>query len=207
MSYNISARVTRDCLCSGEFVPAQKNSRRVRGSLTAGIARIPVDFDVCHRPTYADGTRHERFGASLGKLARDETTVLTTKLEFFSLSLSLCLVMFPSRSLIYPSSETSSVGSTSFANYPSPGTLISHVRRRTRQEERDLNVFGPEGCHFVCSQRSHCSISVCILRLSVHTKIHRAIQNNMAAQIEIISHFVSLQQINFTLEHLINLSV
>lgn len=30
MLYNVFARVTRDCLCSGEFVATQKNSRRIR---------------------------------------------------------------------------------------------------------------------------------------------------------------------------------
>lgn len=109
ISYNISLRALREIVFALEnLFPCRKNSGRVHGSLTAGYCGISVDFDVRfrprYRPPYADGTRHERFGTSLGKLARDEMTVLTSKLWFFSLglalSLSLCLIMFSSRSLI-----------------------------------------------------------------------------------------------------------
>jgi len=153
--YNVPACIMRDCLSPGEFVLAKKNSHRVRESSTADCsvyvrAEIP-DFDIytpvqlpLFRPTCADSTRHERFGTSLEKLARDKTSVLAAKLRLF------CLVFLSLLRPVSPLLSTSLLStllystSTDFANYPSPGTLISRVRRM-RQEEKDLN--GPERCH------------------------------------------------------------
>lgn len=108
---------------------------------------------------------------SLGKLTREETSVLAAKLRLFCPIVSYLLAPRSHRplpplttSFCEPATHPPSIPpSSSFANYPSPGTLISRVRRRrTRQEERDLSVFAP-----FCSQPK---VIVRILRLSTHIK-------------------------------------
>lgn len=131
-----------------------RNSRGFRTYVHLTLPPFPplalLSLSLTNTRIYAhtDSVRHERFGASLGKLAREETSVPVAKLRLF------CLAVLPSRSplrLVAPSSRHPSELAThppfaplssNLANYPSPGTLILRVQRRTRQEERDLNVFG-----------------------------------------------------------------
>lgn len=182
-SYNVTTCVTREIVSPpGEFVLAWKNSHRVHGSSTADCYGSPVNFDIA-RPTLpflpfssphapmVRGTKDSvpRWGNLLGTRRRSSRRNLGSSVSFPS---RFFVFSYPPLDVLPPCTLLCSP-STGFANYPSPGTLILRVRRRTGQEERNLNMFGSERYCLVYSQMLRRGESICILRLSTHGNIVR----------------------------------
>lgn len=97
----VRSRVEKLTSCTRKF-----NGRLPRKSREFRYSPTDSPFSPPFLSTCADGTRHERFGTSLGKLARDKTSVLAAKLRLFCLvSLSLLRLVSSSRrpSSLYPS--------------------------------------------------------------------------------------------------------
>lgn len=109
-----------------------------------------------------------RWGNLLGTRRRSSRRNLGSSVSFPS----RFFVSYPPLDVLPPCTLLCSP-STGFANYPSPGTLILRVRRRTGQEERNLNMFGSERYCLVYSQMLRRGESICILRLSTHGNIVR----------------------------------
>lgn len=140
---DVPACIMRDCLSESLF-SHRKNSHRARGSSTAAAAELPwisiyVRISAPHMRQW-----HERFGTSLGKLARDKTSVLTTKLRLFCL-VSLSLLPPRSSAPVLPSFRPSLFPIYWIRELPdSRNANLTCTRRRTRQEERgDWRVWTP----------------------------------------------------------------
>lgn len=98
----VRSRVEKLTSCTRKF-----NGRLLRKSREFRYSPSDSPLSPLFLSTCADGTRHERFGTSLGKLARDKTSVLAAKLGLFCLvSLSLLRLLVSSSrrpSSLYPS--------------------------------------------------------------------------------------------------------
>lgn len=175
-SRNISARALREIVPSprGEFVfRATKKPHvmhRVKFNDAAGCCGILVDFDVrpfapvsvlhiytCIRAPMVWDTKDSV--PRWGNLPGTGTSALPSPCR--------SAVLTSSR---HPSEPSLCLSSTGFANYPSPGTLISHVGRRARQEERDLNVFGPWGTPSRLQSKVTAAVYPCIFCVCAHTR-------------------------------------